>query len=255
MLNVIKTPDWYKQQLRSLAIQVGGAVFHILLWNQASLETTWRLYMGEKWKDGSYPDISFNPMKLSTDIWILEERWRWIIIMNHDSWIFPDYLPIFGLVSDDILTKTTFYTWPYNLAMNRARFPWYHFESTVENDNFKDKKTLLEKVKTTTANLSAEWGYIFLMPAGAGKDDGGKPFQAIFSHIIKGLNGDTPVLAIHVEHKGEVSYGSVLRKHFRQRSFKTNIASEMTYVKDWPQTSWPEQRRYYNQLFKIPTIR
>ena len=138
-------------------------------------------------KSGKYNGIiTREEESLIADIEELKKQGRWIIIGNHHSSKFPDYLPMFWYLWDDILEKTLFFTGPYNLEMNRREFPGYEFVAAVESGR-EEMHELMETVKLKLKKMKDQWGYIFLLPAGPWEDSGNKPFQALFGQILRWL--------------------------------------------------------------------
>lgn len=130
--------------------------------------------------------------------------------MNHHSGIFADYLPVFKILGEEILQKCIFYTHWANLKMNQELYPMYQFRCADGTTNYADNKELVRQLKADIAQITTDGGYLFLMPAGAGADNGQKPFRALFPHMVRALPDTIPVLSLQVDHAGPVSYRDML---------------------------------------------
>lgn len=236
--------------IRPVLIQVWWAVFHTLLGGDPKLWITGVRYMRKKQRRWENVRVEKrDPEKLAQHIAALKEHGKWIIIMNHHSGNFADYLPVFGFLGDDILEETTFFTGGYNLPMNTKEFPQYQFQRW-DPLGWVEAKDFLKKIWWITVEKERDGGYIFLIPAWAGRDDGTKPFGAAFHHIIRDLSWDTPILAFHVEHDQEVGYGKILLSRLGLGSYTSRIQSALSTVSDWRSIPKEHRREYYNSLFK-----
>ncbi len=239
-----------------LVTRVAWSCFHRLYGSCPKLGRTGVLYMKNGKKRSELRGVELpNRDELQAYIEALKAEWKWVIILNHASWIFADYLPIFWYIGDDILSETTIYTAGFNLAMNQAEFPDYDFRS-VDPTTHRKKKQFLTELWARCIEIEREWGYIFIVPAWPGRDDGNKPFLAAFNHIVSGISPNTPVLALHISHDTNVSYSKILLARFWVSNFKTSIASELNTASEWQNSPKKHRRDFYNGLFqKIPTNR
>lgn len=244
----------------SKIIEVWWRVFALVYGSEKKLGKLGVRYMRNGQKRWPIQGIVISDqIRLQEDIKRLKQAWKWVIIWNHHSSKFPDYLPVFWCVWDDILQKTLFFTGPYNLEMNRKLFPDYQFEPAVERGkNEMHKLNLVLKGKLQ--EMKDKWGYIFLLPAWPGVDSGDKPFQALFGQILRGLaweggidwssGSETPVMTFHVEHSEPLSYGKIVLKRLGYADYRSSVQGVLTQAADWPERWWAEQRVFYNRLFK-----
>ena len=79
-----------------------------------------------------------------------------IIMSNHESWTFSDYLPLLAALWDGILKKTIFYTGSYNLSMNRKESPEYEFRSAALRTK-NDVAILADQVTKDIKKMTEEW--------------------------------------------------------------------------------------------------
>lgn len=246
--------------VRSKIIEVWGAVFAVLYGSTKKLWVTGVRYMKNGAKRWPIRDVSvIDESWLQAQIHKLKEAGRGVIILNHHCSKFPDYLPAFWYLGDDILRQTLFFTGPYNLEMNRKQFPWYQFEPAVEGGR-NEMHGLLEVLKMKLKAIHQEWGYIFLIPAWPWEDYGNnKPFQALFGQILRWLSHESapegsapeiPIMAFHIEHSEPISYGKILLKRFGLFRYNTTLEWKLTRLSEWPDRGWVKQRAFYNQLFK-----
>lgn len=234
------TPMYFS---REIAIRIWWRAFHLLYGGNKSLAETGKSYRSGWRNQGESGGIEIvDRDQLTSQIDALRKSWKWVIIFNHDSGIFADYLPHFWLLWDDILKNAVIYTADFNLPMNTAEFPGYDFR-VANPQNLEGRKRLLEELK----NIGDK--YVIILPAWPGKDPGNKPFQALFSHILKATHPDARVLAFHTKHSIPIWYEDLVMRRLWGGKFLTTIQSSLTSVSQWPKKWWVEQRSFYNGLF------
>lgn len=228
--------------LRSSIISVAWKAFHILLsWSDESLEKTSKWYLN---KTNTSVDIDIESI---TSILDFKNLWKWIIISNHVSWVFSDYLPLFSILWDEILKKCIFYTWAYNLSMNKREFPEYEFRAATlktRNDVFGLEKYLNEDIQ----KVNNEWWYIFIIPSWNSTSNW-TDFKAIFQRLIKWSSDNLPILVNHVEHDWDIWYKEIATKLFTGLDWvTTRINSQISYAWEWKNLKWKEMREKYNLM-------
>lgn len=237
------------ERLSPTLIRFGWAVFHALYGGDRRLWVTGITYMGNGNKRGKHMNMHVDEKSLNDDIFALKDAWRWIIILNHASWIFADYLPTFWFLGDDLLREATIYTAGFNLPMNEQEFPDYDFRR-VNPKSIKDKKTFLTGLWERILEIEW-WGwYLFIVPAWPGKDEGNKPFLAAFNHIVSQISSDTPILALRTTFDSDVTYGKILLARSWLATIDTTLESKITKASEWKWVPKQLRREYYNSLFK-----
>jgi hypothetical protein len=187
---------------------------------------------------------------VTIDIEKLKNAWKGFIIWTHATWIFIDYLPLFTQLGDDVLKKCIFYTGEYNLTMNQREFPDYQFRAVPEWRQTWLAKWFRERLKEDIQKVKENGWYIFLMPAGGGRDYG-QDFKAIFSRLIAGLDDDFPALSFHAKigDDGLWSYVWLLKQRLLLPEIQTiSLQTRFNHVQDW---KYVDGRRYYDALFWI----
>lgn len=237
------------ERVRPTLIRVWWAVFHAMYGWDKRLGVTWVTYMGNGEKRWKHVHMNVDEVALRRDILALKDAWKWIIILNHASWIFADYLPAFWYLGDDILSETTLYTAGFNLPMNQSEFPEYDFRE-ANPTTIKKKKQLLYELWARILEIEWQGWYLFIVPAWIGKDDGNKPFLPAFNHILWNISPDTPVLSFRTSYDSPVSYGKILLARRWLAEFQTTLESRMSRALDWQSVDKDKRREYYNSLFK-----
>lgn len=230
--------------IRSAIISTLWKVLHIVISNSnKSLEETSKKYLEKTWIKTYVDKESFYQLEN------FKQSDRWVIITTHKSWVFSDYLPIFAKLWDEILKKSIFYTWEYNLNMNKREFPDYEFRAT-SSQNIKSTKAIIEKLYQDIKNIKNNWGYIFIIPSLANIEENWE-FKWIFKRIVKELPEYFPVLNSNVEHDWQWSYSEIWKGLiwlWKDKLTKINFANSS--INRFKEKNWKEMRDYYNTLFK-----
>ncbi|HMY81008.1 MAG TPA: hypothetical protein PK048_04170 [Candidatus Absconditabacterales bacterium] len=177
-----------------------------------------------------------------------------IIISNHKSGVFSDYLPLFATLGDDILKKCIFYTGSYNRAMNQREFPDYVFRPATLRTR-KDVIDLKDQLKNDIDYVNNNGGYIFIIPPGANISEDAE-FQALFQRIIKGSEDNLSLLVNYIEHDSIRGYKQIAQSIIGSSTpSKTIITSKLQSVKDWKDNNGnvmkgDEMRKKYNTDMK-----
>lgn len=251
-LNLLEhLPDMKKlsHNIRSTVISISWKVFHIILsWWDKSLEKTSKLYVEKTNTNISIDNCSNKAIEN------LKRLWKWIIISNHKSGNFSDYLPLFATLGDDILKKSIFYTGAYNLAMNKREFPEYEFRAATLK-NRKDIIRLMKQIKNDIEKINDIWWYIFIIPSWEGTSDDTE-FKAIFQKMIKWSDDNMPVLANYVKHNYSRWYKQIAESIIRWINSNITISSQLQSVKNWKDSNWKAMKWYkmrekYNKDFNM----
>ena len=230
---------------RSAIVSTIWKAMHLIIskWNK-SLEETSNKYLENIWVESYINHKSRNELD--------EFKWneKWLIISSHKSGNFADYLPIFAKLWDDILKKTIFYTWKYNLEMNRREFPDYNFQPATSG-NITDSKKILENLEINIKKIENEWWYIFIMPSWANIDNNWE-FKGIFKRIMNWLWDEFPILANNIEHNWNWTYPEIWKSliWLWDSNKKTKIDFKNATSSDFKDKNGEEMREFYNLLFE-----
>ena len=244
-------------KVRSAIISfIGGFLHSGLSWRDENLEATAQGYL-----DKTNTTINSSE-KTNNAINALKEKWKWIIIANHESWVFSDYLPLFSLLTEEILKNCIFYTASHNLAMNKREFPDYEFRPA------KAAKLSIKNLENDIRKIEKDWWYIFLIPAWENTDDDA-PFLWIFKKIIENSTDELPILASRVSHKHSMGYMQIWQailqniihslqdkmskneetKQTNQKNlWTTTISAQLTSSEEWKKLDWTWMRSFYNKV-------
>ena len=248
------TNEQIKHTIRKTIINTWWKILHSLIWWWKSLEETAKQYIKKLWIEIKIDDDSKNNLNE------FKNSDKWLIISNHESWVFSDYLPIFAELWDEILKKSIFYTWAYNLEMNKKEFPDYNFRAATLTKR-EDVRELKENIKNDIAKIKEEWWYIFLIPSWENTEYWWE-FKGIFQKMIKSLDHDFPILASKIEHQNwKWSYSEIWK--YILKNFSNKIANiiwesdkldtlSFKLVKSWlfKWENWDTMKRLYLELFK-----
>lgn len=232
---------------RSSVISVLWRWLHLVFWQ------LWNLYK----TSNSFLSMTNTTVEIDdsskVEIEKLRKDGKGIIISNHSSWIFTDYLPLFAQLWEEVLNKCIFYTWDYNLEMNKREFPNLSFRSaTIPNwANIEYVKSMKEQLEKDVESIIKEWWYIFMIASWANNDENAK-FLSLFTRVIKLLektNENVQVLANKVTHSWNFWYKQVLSSLLKRERQSVSLKSKLTNVSDWTGKNWVESRDYYNSLF------
>lgn len=244
MVNKISSILSDSPALRSAVISAAGKVFHILLsGGNKSLELTAKWYLRKTKNFPSLDDTSLEAIQS------LKSAWQGIIISNHQSGVFSDYLPLFAALWDDILQKSIFYTGAYNLAMNQREFPDYQFRAATLK-NREDVIRLKSDIQNDIATINYQWWYIFIIPSWDNTAPDAK-FLAVFQRMLEQSNDDLPVLSNQVTHSATWSYSEIAKALLGGEWFKTSIHANISTVADRKDGegkigNWKELRQIYD---------
>jgi len=234
--------------LRSSIISVVWRVLHILLKMNNNLSTTSSNYLELAKIWGGIDQKSMQ------NIEEFSQEEKGIIISNHESWVFSDYLPLFAKLWEEIMKKSIFYTWAYNLSMNKREFPDYQFRSATLTKR-EDVIILKQQIVEDINNIKKNGGFIFIMPSWASTDSNAE-FQSIFRRMVELIDGDTKILVNQVHHNSDLWYWwmikSILTNSMRIQveELKTTIKSEISSSEEWKWLNGQEMRNRYNSMFK-----
>lgn len=235
------------EEARSLLISTLWKTLHILFsWWNKNLKDTSEGYLNKTWTKVEIDDESKNAIN---EFWKLG---KWIIISEHKSWVFSDYLPLFSELPDDILKKSIFYTWSYNLSMNKREFPGYEFRpATLKNKKDKHEIDNLKKqIEEDIKKVKEKWWYIFIIPSWANTNKNAE-FQAIFQRFIKLSDNDLPILENHITHSSSKWYKEIWKSIITKNWWITKISSTLWKASDWIDENWKvmnwrQMREKYN---------
>lgn len=245
LLGSLPTKQELSHDLRSAVISIAWKVFHVLFsWWDKSLEKTSKGYMKKTHTTINVDDNSTRTIEE------LKESWKGIIISNHKSGVFSDYLPLFATLWDDVLNKSIFYTGSYNLTMNQREFPEYEFRPATLRTR-EDVIKLKDQIKNDVEKINSNWWYIFIIPSWANTSEDAE-FQAIFQRMIKQAADDLPVLVSHIEHDSSRWYKQIAESMMKWVKSETTITSKLQSAKDWKNDNWKamkwdEMRAKYNK--------
>lgn len=246
----VTNPSSMRDVSRKAMISTTWAILHILFsWWDPSLDWTANKYLMSTWIKTIIDEESRN------NISKFHELWKWIIISEHKSFNFSDYLPIFAELWDKILEKCVFYTWDWNLAMNQREFSNYQFRSATlkENSTKEDKDNLKKQVQKDIEKVKREWWYIFIIPSW---DDSKElsNFKSLFREMIKNSDDDLSVLVNHIQHKTQdweninVWYKDIWKSMLTKKLWEFEISSQMTKASQWKDKKWNESREFYESI-------
>lgn len=222
-----------QESIRSGIISVAWKLFHILFGNDRSLEKTGEQYLK---KTGTQLILDEHS---KWDIEALKNFGKGIIIANHPSGVFSDYLPLLSALGDDILKKTIFYTGRRNLKMNQKEFPNYDFRAATNLG-----KNGLEILKKDIEKVNSTWWFLFIIPSGADTSQEA-PFQGIFKRIIAYSEEKLPVLTCKVEHDSPKGYPQIAKAYLSKSGGISKVKTSMTKVKDWENKNKKEMGEFY----------
>ncbi len=214
-----KTP--FKEKLRSNIISIAWKLFHNLFGNKPSLEETAKKYFK---KTGTKLTLSSQSKDKIDE---LKKQGKGIIISNHPSGVFSDYLPVFASLGDEILKKSIFYTGSWNLKMNQTEFPDYTFRA-ANNLGRIGLTQLQEDIK----KVNEEGGFLFIIPSWADTSEN-RTFKGIFKRIITNSENNLPVLSCKVRHNWKKWYLQLAKSLFTKKGGISTVDTENKAIKDW----------------------
>lgn len=230
--------------IKTKVITIGWKILHILLANwEQKLEAVSNTYLEKTWTK------LVIDKQAEEEIEKLREYEKWIIILNHSSSIFSDYLPLFAILKEPILKKILIYTWSYNLEMNKKEFLNYEFRSWTIKER-RDIIELKKQIKEDVENIENNGWYIFIIPSWSNINIDAD-FWGIFLKMIKWINPETPVLVNHVEHEWDKQYLQIAKNLITKKWWESRIKTKLTFARDWKWKTWKESRRFYNSIFWI----
>lgn len=235
------------EENRRALISVLWKWLHLVFWIWWNLYDTSRSFLKMTWTKVNISDES------KKSIEGLKESWKWIIILTHKSWIFSSYLPLFAELWPEILERSIFYTWHYNLAMNQREFPWLEFRASTipewADSEYVSKLKL--QIQDDISRIQENWWYIFIMPSWESTSDEER-FKAIFKRLISWIEDwkNIPVLANKVNFKLPFWYKQVLNSLLSRKWQEVDLSSVLTSSDDWKWKNWNEARDFYNWLFQ-----
>lgn len=230
--------------MRSAAISVAGKVFHLLLsWGHASLAETAHRYI-QKTHTAIHLDA-----RSDQAIQDLKNLWKGIIIWNHQSGVFSDYLPLFAMLWDEILKKTIFYTGAYSVAMNQREFPAYTFRPATLRTR-KDVLQLKTHIEDDMQKIDNTGWYIFIIPSWSNTSEDAE-FQAVFQRMITHASDRLPILVSYVTHNTMRWYAQIVESVIRGTTSEAQIVAKLQVAKDWKDHNgkaikWDEMRKKYH---------
>lgn len=241
--NILK-PSKLPLKIKWVIISIWWKVFHILfsMWDK-SIENTAKWYLDITWTNLNIDQESIS------NIEYIKNKWCWIIISNHIDFTFADYLWLFSAFWKEILDKVIYYTWVYNLNMNKREFPNNEFRQATKI-NIESLLLLKNDIKEIN---SWNW-YIFIIPSWDDETKNAK-FKWIFKKIIELSEDDLPILVNYIEHfdeSGKInkkSYINIILSLLNKNWWITNVTSKLFTASDFKLLSWAQMRTKYNQMF------
>ncbi len=232
---------------KSAIISTAGKIFHLLLaWGDKSMEKTSLWYLK---KTNTHIEIT-EASKLA--IQAFKEWGKWIILTAHKSGTFSDYLPLFAEIWDEILKKSIFYTWAFNLSMNKREFPEYTFKSATLTKR-EDAIILKQQIQEDIQKVSTEWWFIFIAPSWVDVEENSH-FKGLFKRFVSWLDDNFPILVSHVTYDTDRWYKEVALSLLRWKWSTVNVSAQLWSVwdrkNDWKPLSWEEMREKYNKMNK-----
>lgn len=242
--------DWNKvsHSLRSAIISTTGKILHLYFsWWDKSLENTAKWYIKKTQTQINIDNASKEAIQKFIT-W-----WKWIIISNHQSGNFSDYLPLFSIFWDKVLKNGPCYTGIYNFNMNKREFPEYTFRPATMR-TIQDGKDIINYIDNDTKYLKNTWWFLFELPSWAETSEEAE-FQGIFRRIITKSDEKLPILVNKISYKEPMGYKDVLLSLLGKKKPIVTIKTKLELVKDWKDISWKamswkEMRERYNNLFK-----
>lgn len=210
-----------KERLRSNIISIAWKLFHNLFGNKPSLEETAKKYSKKTGTKFILSDQSKDKIDK------FKRYGKGIIISNHPSGVFSDYLPVFASLGDEILKKSIFYTGSWNLKMNQTEFPDCTFRSA--NNLW---KTGLIQLQEDIKKVNEKGGFLFIIPSWADTSEN-RTFKGIFKRIITNSENNLPVLSCKVKHNWKKGYLQLAKSLFTKKGGISTVNIEDKTIKDW----------------------
>lgn len=215
---------------------------------------------------------NISPIEISDFI----KWWKWLIISNHSSITFADYLPLFARLWDEVLKKCVFFNWYKVIKANSKEFKDYVLRATNSvksynkspewkqdinsiNPNFSWTKKILETIDLDISRITSnEWWYVFLIPMWEWDEWN---FKWIFKRFIKWLPSDFPVLVANTYHENPRSYWEIMKNYFLSKVNtiiwdtdylnKTTITARNATAWEFKWLDWEEQKQKYYEILWV----
>lgn len=248
-------------------------IAHLLYWmNSQSFSELSKNFTKYCKIDKQYRD---NESKLAFEEFKKNESW--LIIWNHSSVTFSDYLVYFEDLWDETISKTAFYNWYKVIDWNRNEFPNIVLRNTNSVTSYKNNpdwkldldkpiwwfswtKEIYKQVIDDAEMLNNEENFVFLLPMWYWDDWN---FLWIFKKIIKNLNDDVKILLVNTEHSKQIWWIDMLKTSFLSRIeeiiwhetenkfCKTTITARIATAWDFKWLNWGEQKQKYYEILWI----
>lgn len=228
-------------EVRSQIILFWAKVFSILYWKNenTSLTEFSKSYINKTWTNIV---ISNDSQKELQEFLNLD---RGVILLDHSQFSnFSDYLPLFSLLWEEVLSKCIFYTWSWNVSMNKKFFPNYTFRwaNPIGKTEAID---LLESIKNDIDKINNQGGFIFLVPSWP-SNNSDIEFKWIANRILNWLDDNIKSLSVKVDKW--IDYKTMFINSFIWNIWDINLSTKITEISNWKWLSNDEMRAYQNDL-------
>lgn len=240
--NIPKRIHQTKQQLaiwmRKTIISTAWKVFHILLQGNNNLYKTAQNF--SKNYNVEIDEVS------KQSIQELQKNQKWVIISNHQNMNFSDYLPLFEQLWEDILEKTVFYTWEWNLNMNESLFENNDFRQATFR-NITDWKNIVNQLQVDLEKIENQWWYIFIIPTGASREE---KFQWLFKRIVEHKQ-NLPLLHSKVKSHQDLWYKDIVENIFQNNNSRIDVTTRLSDTSQLHGLSGQEMFAFSHELLDI----